>query len=112
MPQGATAQRAVRKRAAVPARPTKRSIGAEIEVLGKAAVWSETRRVGGVVGGDGEAEFPEGFGHQVRVFAIERVRQRDGPVAEGGEEEGAVGEAFRAGQSDGATGGPREGLNE
>ena len=110
MPQGATAQRAVRKRAAVPARPTKRSIGAEIEVLGKAAVWSETRRVW--VGGDGEAEFPEGFGHQVRVFAKERARQRDGPVAEGGEEEGAVGEAFRAGQSDGATGGPREGLNE
>ena len=68
--------------------------------------------VGGVVGGDGEAEFPEGFGHQVRVFAKERARQRDGPVAEGGEEEGAVGEAFRAGQSDGATGGPREGLNE
>ena len=34
-----------------------------------------------------------------------------GQEAEGSEEEGAVGEAFRARQSDGATGGPREGLN-
>ena len=65
----------------------------------------------GLLGGDGEAEFPQGRGHQMRVFAKERSRQRDGPVAEGSEEEGAVSEAFRARQSDGATGGPREGLN-
>ena len=63
------------------------------------------------VGVDCEAESLEGFDHQVGVFAEEGAGERDLFLAQGGEEQGAVGEAFRAGQRDFTAHGAGEGLD-
>ena len=67
--------------------------------------------VGGLVGHDSESKFPQRLGHEMRVLAEKRAGERDGRVAERGEQEGAVGEALRAGQSDFAADGAREGFD-
>lgn len=52
---------------------------------------------GGLMGRDVEAEAREGGRHDLRVFAEERAGDGDGSFGQSGEEEGAVGETFRAG---------------
>lgn len=60
---------------------------------------------GGLVECDFEAERAKRVGHQVCVLGEEGAGESDGLVAERGEGEGAIGEAFGAGKDDGAADG-------
>jgi hypothetical protein len=88
----------VRKRAAVPAVATSiASLGCE-SCEGGGAVARDGDGGGVVVQREGQAEASEGGEHGAGVLGVEAAAQRGGSFGEGGEDQGAVGEALRAGR--------------
>ena len=104
-PPFADAQSAVRKRAAVPARPVKSSASARGD---RAAAPLDPDPVRGLVLLDAEAEAAERLGHDPRVLAEQRPGEGHRAVAERGEQERAVREALGARQGHAAAGRPDE----